>query len=68
MSDKLQFVVVLARESSIDALDKLKFVGHLYLELVTHFRSPQCFILIIDVLQTQRHIGIKIEAGTFARL
>lgn len=68
MSDKLQFVVVLAKESSIGAVDKLKFVGHEYLEPVTDLRLSQCVIFVIDVLQTQRHVSIQIEPCTFACL
>ena len=35
---------------------------------VTHLRSPQFLILNLDVLQSQRDIGIQIETGAFARL
>jgi len=38
------------------------------LQFVPYFRSSQRLILVIDILQSQRHVSIQIKAGAFARL
>jgi hypothetical protein len=68
MSDKLQFVAGSPEQDSLGALDKLKFVGHLALQPVTHFSPPELLINVVQILQTQGHIGIQIEACAFASL
>ena len=46
--------------------DKLKHIGH-FLEPISHPGTSRCFFFEIQILKSQRDVGIHVETAALAR-